>query len=44
MTSKSARIIRRAPLATPTALSPEAVPDLSGAITLLLADAFALYL
>jgi starvation-inducible DNA-binding protein len=44
MTAESARAIRRAPLATPTALHPEAIPDLSGAITLLLADAFALYL
>jgi starvation-inducible DNA-binding protein len=44
MTVESARAVRRAPLTTPTALHPEAVPDLSGAITLLLADAFALYL
>jgi starvation-inducible DNA-binding protein len=43
MTLDSARAIRRAPLSTPTALHPEAIPDLSGAITLLLADAFALY-
>jgi starvation-inducible DNA-binding protein len=44
MTAENAQAIRRAPLATPTALHPEAVPDLSGAITLLVADAFALYL
>jgi starvation-inducible DNA-binding protein len=43
MTLDSARAIRRAPLSTPTALHPEAIPDLSGAITLLLADAFTLY-
>jgi starvation-inducible DNA-binding protein len=44
MNAESAKANRRAPLATPTALHPEAVPDLSGAITLLVADAFALYL
>jgi starvation-inducible DNA-binding protein len=34
---------RKASLATPSALSPDAVRDLSAALTLLLADMFALY-
>ncbi len=33
-----------APLATPTDLGPDAVPDVSGALNALLADCFALYL
>jgi starvation-inducible DNA-binding protein len=44
MSHESAKATRRAPLATPTALHPDGVRDLSGAITLLVADAFALYL
>lgn len=44
MTTETARMLRRAPLATPTALQADAVADLSGAITLVLADVFALYL
>jgi starvation-inducible DNA-binding protein len=35
---------RKAPLATPTTLPSNAVQDLSGALTILLADMFALYL
>lgn len=37
------RNARRAPLATPTGLGADASRDLSGALTLLLADMFALY-
>jgi len=36
--------LRRAPLTTPTDLQPNAVRDISGAMTILLADMFALYL
>jgi starvation-inducible DNA-binding protein len=36
--------LRTAPLATPTDLKPNAVKDLSGALNLVLADIFALYL
>jgi starvation-inducible DNA-binding protein len=35
---------RRAPLATPTDLSPQATEDLAGALNAILADVFALYL
>src|SRR6266481_6681371 len=35
---------RAAPLATPTTLTSNAIPDISGALTILLADMFALYL
>jgi starvation-inducible DNA-binding protein len=44
MSVESAREARRSALSTPTALHPDAVPDLSGALTLLVADTFALYL
>jgi starvation-inducible DNA-binding protein len=44
MTSKEATKRRMAPLATPTNLASNAVQDLSGALTVLLADMFALYL
>jgi len=44
MDIEHARTLRRAPLATPSALSREAVRDLSGALSALLADTFALYL
>ena len=44
MNDMSARERRIAPLATPTNLSADAVKDLSGALTTLLADMFALYL
>ena len=43
MTSDEAKARRLAPLATPTTLGPNAVQDLSGALTTLLADMFALY-
>src|SRR5471030_2778360 len=44
MTTQTAKEHRKAPLATPTNLSTNAVRDLSGALTTLLADFFALYL
>jgi starvation-inducible DNA-binding protein len=44
MTTQTAKAYRKAPLATPTNLSTNAVRDLSGALTTLLADFFALYL
>jgi starvation-inducible DNA-binding protein len=44
MTTQTAKTYRKAPLATPTNLSANAVRDLSGALTTLLADFFALYL
>jgi starvation-inducible DNA-binding protein len=44
MTTQTAKELRKAPLATPTNLSSNAVRDLSGALTTLLADFFALYL
>jgi starvation-inducible DNA-binding protein len=44
MTTQTAKELRKAPLATPTNLSANAVRDLSGALTTLLADFFALYL
>jgi starvation-inducible DNA-binding protein len=44
MTTQTAKELRKAPLATPTNLSTNAVRDLSGALTTLLADFFALYL
>jgi starvation-inducible DNA-binding protein len=44
MTTQTAKEHRKAPLATPTNLSANAVRDLSGALTTLLADFFALYL
>jgi len=37
-------MLRRTPLTTPTTLSEKAVSDISAALTLLLADVFALYL
>jgi starvation-inducible DNA-binding protein len=43
MATNQAKTRRRAPLATPTNLSAGAVQDLSGALTILLADMFALY-
>jgi starvation-inducible DNA-binding protein len=43
MTTATAKIHRKAPLATPTDLGADAVRDLSGALTALLADMFALY-
>ena len=44
MKVKEVKELRRAPLATPTDLTPEAVRDISGALNALLADMFALYL
>src|ERR1700682_669613 len=43
MTTATAKIHRKAPLETPTDLGADAVRDLSGALTKLLADMFALY-
>src|SRR5246500_1050083 len=44
MTAQEAKVLRTAPLATPTDLTPNAVRDLAGALNILLADMFALYL
>src|SRR5215470_8269299 len=44
MTVREARALRTAPLQTPSDLKPEAVQDISGAMNILLADMFALYL
>src|SRR5713226_2550371 len=44
MNVKDAKELRKAPLATPTDLKPNAVRDISGALNTLLADMFALYL
>ena len=43
MTRNEATLRRMAPLATPTSLASNAVQDLAGALTTLLADMFALY-
>src|SRR5271166_1049039 len=44
MTAQQAKVLRTAPLATPTDLKPNAVRDLAGALNILLADMFGLYL
>jgi starvation-inducible DNA-binding protein len=44
MDTKNAKTRRDAPLATPTNLTPNATKDISGALTMLAADVFALYL
>lgn len=44
MDRQAARDIRRAPLATPSGLSTEAIKEVSGALTSLLADVFTLYI
>src|SRR6202165_4055481 len=44
MNAKDAKVLRMAPLNTPTDLKSNAVRDISGALTTLLADMFALYL
>jgi starvation-inducible DNA-binding protein len=44
MNTKDAKVLRMAPLNTPTDLKSNAVRDISGALTTLLADMFALYL
>jgi starvation-inducible DNA-binding protein len=43
MTLKDAKTRREAPLDTPTDLTSKATRDISGALTILLADMFALY-
>jgi starvation-inducible DNA-binding protein len=43
MNVQTVKARRKAPLETPTDLTPDAVRDLSGALTILLADVFALY-
>jgi len=44
MNVRDAKALRIAPLHTPTDLKPKAVQDISGALSILLADMFALYL
>jgi len=44
MNVQHAKAMRAAPLQTPTDLQPKAVQDVSGALNILLADMFALYL
>jgi starvation-inducible DNA-binding protein len=44
MDTKSAKTRKKAPLATPTDLTADATKDISGALTILVADMFALYL
>ena len=44
MNPAEAKVLRTAPLATPTDLKPNAVRDLAGALNILLADMFGLYL
>jgi starvation-inducible DNA-binding protein len=44
MNAQEAKIFRTAPLATPTDLKPNAVRDLAGALNILLADIFGLYM
>jgi starvation-inducible DNA-binding protein len=44
MSTQRAKILRTAPLSTPTDLKPNAVRDLAGALNILLADMFGLYL
>src|SRR5205809_7597260 len=44
MTAQDAKVLRTGALATPTDLKPNAVRDLAGALNMILADVFALYL
>src|SRR5262250_253393 len=44
MTAQEAKVLRTAPLATPTDHTPNAVRDAAGALNILLADMFGLYL
>ena len=44
MNVREAKVLRKAPLTTPTDLEPDAVRDLTGALNALLADMFGLYL
>ena len=43
MSTRDAKVLRIAPLETPTDLKPDAVTEISGALRILLADMFALY-
>src|SRR5215469_5911902 len=43
MNAQEAKVLRTGPLATPTDLNPNAVRDLAGALNILLADMFGLY-
>jgi starvation-inducible DNA-binding protein len=43
MSTQEAKVLRKGPLATPTDLKPNAVRDLAGALNILLADMFGLY-
>jgi starvation-inducible DNA-binding protein len=43
MSTRDAKVIRIAPLETPTDLKPDAITEISGALCILLADMFALY-
>jgi starvation-inducible DNA-binding protein len=43
MNAQDAKVLRTGPLATPTDLKPNAVRDLAGALNILLADMFGLY-
>jgi starvation-inducible DNA-binding protein len=43
MNAQEAKALRTSPLATPTDLKPNAVRDLAGALNILLADMFGLY-
>src|SRR3984893_1103648 len=44
MNVRDAKVLRKAPLETPTDLGPSAVRDISGALNVLLADLFGLYM
>jgi starvation-inducible DNA-binding protein len=44
MNAQDAKVLRTSPLATPTDLTPNAVRDLAGALNILLADMFGLYM
>src|ERR1700757_4081308 len=44
MNVRDAKVLKSASLQTPTDLTPDAVKDISGALNILLADMFALYL
>ncbi len=44
MNTQEAKVLRTGPLATPTDLKPNAVRDLAGALNILLADMFGLYI
>jgi starvation-inducible DNA-binding protein len=44
MNTRDAKALRAAPLDTPTDLKPNAVRDISGALNIVLADVFALYM